>query len=456
MNEFLKHLRSIHFAIVVASIGVLATQFFNKQGEAFLAYKQFNQIMIDLRRWDADIISNAAGNLIAAGKFGKKALNGHYLIEFTLQESEITIKKKEKIQPIFYSKDPRDLIESTYGESKKSQRKEEKTGPVFNLKDQSEKLKNIMEKPTTLDKLNSIVSVMSDGIWGVFPTGINDRGLVKRRGKFALFSITDENSGPYQIASVSCDKIDAPEKNFKQNIFKSIYLVNENSQKKYRKFFVDEQFNAHYEIHDQFIFHGNDVYESLVPIGVSIINMEALKLLEDQLGTSWQYLPLSDSFPELMNVTKEFKDESFETVKKFLESEKRRSSNVFEAFGIKIPGSDIAIWGLAAMLVLQIYFLVHYQQFRKLYPKDKGTVSVEFPWIGTYDSLIARCLLVLSVAILPFSTHTIIVFRGIYTRGLGVPESISFGFGLGGLVVAYLTFSSLILEFKDSNKMPDN
>jgi hypothetical protein len=81
----------------------------------------------------------------------------------------------------------------------------------------------------------------------------------------------------------------------------------------------------------------------------------------------------------------------------------------FDSGWLKIPAQQLTRYGILAILLVQIYFLVSLRELaHRLYPADPGWGT---PWIGMYQSALAQALVFASIVLLPLSAVVLILLR---------------------------------------------
>jgi len=107
----------------------------------------------------------------------------------------------------------------------------------------------------------------------------------------------------------------------------------------------------------------------------------------------------ADSFPELHDAAMGRETANFEFLRRSLKVEAERGDNSFEAFGLKLPTPTTAAWGMLVLIGVQLYFLAHFAELsHRLRPDDEGW---RVAWIGIYTGAFARSLFVISALVLP-------------------------------------------------------
>jgi hypothetical protein len=84
----------------------------------------------------------------------------------------------------------------------------------------------------------------------------------------------------------------------------------------------------------------------------------------------------------------------------------------FEVLGIKFPVEHQALWGIIALLALQLYLCLHLRELSpSLTPKDDG---LNVAWIGLYPSLLSRAVTWTSILILPLVSIALLAQNGMH------------------------------------------
>lgn len=115
-------------------------------------------------------------------------------------------------------------------------------------------------------------------------------------------------------------------------------------------------------------------------------------------------------FPELAKAVKGFEYTAFSDLRNHLVQQVEKGGEVFEAFGLKIPVQGLAVWGLVVLLGVQFYFYLHLRELHaKIEPDDSGWDAA---WVGMYKSNDARMAFFASVALLPLVASGFLAYRG--------------------------------------------
>ena len=111
----------------------------------------------------------------------------------------------------------------------------------------------------------------------------------------------------------------------------------------------------------------------------------------------------SDSFPELDRVTRDYQELTLEKARAILEAELARGGERIEFLGMKLPGTLMATWGGVVILMLQLYFWLHLRVVRGVGRTSKELMN-EVAWIGIYSDIFARVITLATILLLPLGT----------------------------------------------------
>lgn len=106
------------------------------------------------------------------------------------------------------------------------------------------------------------------------------------------------------------------------------------------------------------------------------------------------------SFPNLSKMDiSSFDDLNLKDVRAILDKQLKENIQTIELMGIKLPTTAISLWGIIALIMMQLYFLLHLKEFVRIVDKSKS--NFDLPWIGLYNNKLSRFLIFISVIILP-------------------------------------------------------
>jgi hypothetical protein len=111
------------------------------------------------------------------------------------------------------------------------------------------------------------------------------------------------------------------------------------------------------------------------------------------------YGDFKSCFPELYRATQDKQSWSLKDVTEAVDGEVANAEKQFELGGIKFPSEDISAGGIILMITVLAYFCLH---LRELSPKIKSTDSgLEVAWLGLYSSWFAYALMWSSILLVP-------------------------------------------------------
>lgn len=145
-------------------------------------------------------------------------------------------------------------------------------------------------------------------------------------------------------------------------------------------------------------------------------------------GLDWRAGSYALNFPELSAVAESNDDLYFDKVTAFIESKARQSEGEVAIFGFSVPAAMVSSWGVPIVLVAQLYFLLHLRSLRQ--SLMMGARSELAPWIGVYEDRFARGVAVASAFVLPPVTVVVVVAPEVTVRpvwSIGVMTSCLLG-----------------------------
>jgi hypothetical protein len=136
--------------------------------------------------------------------------------------------------------------------------------------------------------------------------------------------------------------------------------------------------------------------------------LDAQEFLVETFPDRMRHGAFAQAFHELNVATQTYQENlPLDAAEKILRSEKERSKEVFEAFGVKFPVEAAAKWGVSILVVVQMYFWLHLAEYRR-----RRIVNPPVAWIGSYDSMFARSVFLISTIVAPFFVACFVVYQG--------------------------------------------
>jgi hypothetical protein len=188
---------------------------------------------------------------------------------------------------------------------------------------------------------------------------------------------------------------------------------------------------------------------AFLDIGLLFISLRTFNTVDfDGQGWFLSKIPTSrsgrfvESFPELDEVSAGISNQGLDTVEHVLKNRPNESAESFEAFGIKVPSAVVMRFGILLVIAVQVYFLTHLVELSKrLSPTDPGW---EVAWVGVYDHVVARLVYFCTIAVLPVLSIVVLGKRGL--TQLPSPES--------WVILVAVTVLALCLAFWIWRKTP--
>lgn len=118
-----------------------------------------------------------------------------------------------------------------------------------------------------------------------------------------------------------------------------------------------------------------------------------------------------ESFPDLAQAIRDREGMKMETLAPELYDDAAKGTEAFEAFGMKFPGEQVTLWGIIVLVGVQLYLFTYLRQlYQKLTADDPGW---DVPWIAMDESYLARILLFISLIVLPTCAALLVAVRAL-------------------------------------------
>jgi hypothetical protein len=150
----------------------------------------------------------------------------------------------------------------------------------------------------------------------------------------------------------------------------------------------------------------------------------------------------AELFPELDELTLDLKTLGMKDLRSYLRREASEGDGPVSVVGIEVKQNMIEIWGFLVLLGVQAYFSLHYRTYLQRYGSEQ---SVEFPWIGVYHDRASQLFFRSSLA-LPVVTCVYLGWR--QYQSAGAIEPLTFVYGLA----AFGIFSGVWIAMRASSK----
>ena len=146
-----------------------------------------------------------------------------------------------------------------------------------------------------------------------------------------------------------------------------------------------------------------------VPVRAQTLTIDGQPFLRSLLGSgSWRSGSFATVFPELDEVTRGHSRIDLQELSGLIRGEADRAGNQVTLFGVQIAPNLLSVWGLIVLAFVELYFGLFLVWYARTYA---AAVSrwVDFPWLGFFDSRLARAVVVGSTICLPLLAVGVIV-----------------------------------------------
>ena len=143
------------------------------------------------------------------------------------------------------------------------------------------------------------------------------------------------------------------------------------------------------------------------------------------------------SFRELIEASSDKQTMSFAGLRRVLDSRLTADQDTFSAFSVKFPLEASRRWASVLIVLVQLYFLVHFLEFCRM----KRPVE-DVAWVGVYDQLAARVLTALTLCIVPVAVIVLVTYGETYPGHLFVAVVAISASTLFSLTIAIFDYKS--------------
>lgn len=149
-------------------------------------------------------------------------------------------------------------------------------------------------------------------------------------------------------------------------------------------------------------------------IHVSAVLEDRINLQEEiiaAIDTTWRTGSFSDTFRDIDSVSQNLGSISLDDLEKHLYALRQQEGERLTLVGLEIPANVIHRYGPIFLLAVQCYFVLHYRKFASLL--SMCDQARNFPWIGVYDDRPSRIVFIITVTVLPAVVSTYVMWTGI-------------------------------------------
>lgn len=97
----------------------------------------------------------------------------------------------------------------------------------------------------------------------------------------------------------------------------------------------------------------------------------------------------AELFPELDELTIDLGSLDIKDLRSYLRRKTNEGKAPMSVLGIQVAQELISVWGLFALLAVQFYFTLHFRNFLN---RQDGSRFASYPWIGVYDDAVSQAV----------------------------------------------------------------
>jgi len=362
-KEFVEHLRTVHFALIVVSTGLILLAFSSKSYNARSAYREIDEIVKLQHSWSPNwIVQHCRGVSTQNGSYEgipRGAFESQNRISGLVQTN-----KPSRIAVMFV------IPREGWGCWEKGWQPGE---PVTGLRGSLSVPPTFAEFPNTLSDFRKWWDNLATTHTFVIPESISMQGNVFRGDGILVGTadLTDAHS--------------------KDSLEEVELLTN-------YEFYQDDSPSEPRPAKDAFPFALQGELPSSQEEGLNgmgeFASFPVATYREAQVDqgelvksfTNWHVGIFEKSFVDLAQAAHGLEDVDLEEARKIISGEASKGNETFEAFGLKFPAGQITFWGSIVLISIQLYLFLYLKQLSgRLRPDDPGW---DIPWIGMDDSFL--------------------------------------------------------------------
>jgi hypothetical protein len=377
-KDFVEHLRTVHFALIAVSVGLILLVLSSSQYNAVTALVQVQEILDLKRQWSSDWIKRH-GN--ALQKYVMPQSEIEYL-HFRPAERSISLTSESGTNVILIV--PKSdhmnslIIEATM--PKENYHHLTKTDTDWS--------------PSKFPQTLSEFGEWWDGLAATppiyFPDSIQEPAQI---GVEPSMNVPVDSKGMADLLTASFSKVVAVDLRLKHI---------ESSRPSGTELQLQPVDVIYTGVFQQKTIEGELTIFDSETVDVAIDTFKQYNATQDCVFQSFKNLrpgAFKQSFRDLSFAAGAEADLPLENVRDFLHDEAAKGPEVFEAFGMKFPAGQITLWGDLLLVSIQLYFFIYLRQLSgKLRPADPGW---DVPWIGMDSSRLSNTIFYITLVILP-------------------------------------------------------
>ena len=419
-KDFVKHLRTVHFALMTVCVLLSLLSFSNGRTEVQIARGQIQEISELVRDFNTSWYGDEVAGTIREAQSSNDRLESVSLSQMKLPSDRDKVVQfqcpdgaipslKTIIAPITVAGPNWIILPSAalhgqkYPEDFSRRLPQELSGTPASLKEFHELWDNLAKDA------GLVIGV---------PTDFSNVGYMALPNRSVMFEVRPEFGEDSALSRITSPGIVVSLR--KLTVDEKVFLA-----------LVNPKLETDGEIADDLVYAG-EFYTQIIPGGTELdydaLHKSALFLQVKTLARfpfdgqramirhsqpqwKWHRGTYTNSFQQLSAITKNYEALDFKTIDEILKGEEERSGESFEAIGLKIPGEDVIQIGSLLIIALLLYLWALVREKWPLMKNDDEGWQVV--WIGVYGSLPAKLISFVSICVLPAVASLCLGLRGL-------------------------------------------
>lgn len=414
VKEWLLHSQKVHFAIVIACVGLIVAANLGRRNDAAVALEDLKQIMDAVSRWDPGWLEEAVSSQAVDEKLelvnradDQAALITHIRLCYQTWEPRrqaIRLYRWWTLLPLPVE------FQKAWPDS------------TLSLVDNHAATTTVLPTPRTIREFEA----MWDGLGDLRFTWITHIQLRAAVSDFVaghdtvyFYHLEQCDLSSDTVSVSNADIVVLPENDYRADAEVIALLDSVSSEEEGWLELASADANAGegYYVRTSEWYIGRDTlgwsHNVFLACQTASQTINGRFAFNEKFGTRFHTLPFSGGFSDLYNISKNYLDFEFDEARRVLESEKERTPAKFVFFGTEIPSDKLAIFGIPILLLMQLYLLAHLRNI----PQIAAPETVRVPWIGIYNDPLGRALQWSSTSLLPAVTAGVLAWHGSTSLG---------------------------------------
>lgn len=179
-----------------------------------------------------------------------------------------------------------------------------------------------------------------------------------------------------------------------------------------------------------------------VPVSVTTMQLSLQKKFVEESGVKdWRSGRFEETFPELWQVAQHLDSVELVQLEKYVRGRLNEGQGSVEFLNVKVPYEGIRTFGILILIGIQVAFLIHLRQFFSW--ANSNEFHQSFPWVGVYDDIASKVMNIVTIAILPvttvFLTATTVTDRAFVAYQFWLPTVFSIAIAIWTVIIGLKT-----------------